>query len=124
MRPFDRVLRAAAAIVACTLLGAADAADRTLARPIEVRGKLVSGATFSGQLRRWSDDGIEGSFGRHAWLDLVGPDVRRRRTTARSMIWAMAQSRSDFDGPLVVPVLIRAARRVWKKPTASRISRA
>jgi len=77
VRPFSRVLRAAAAIVACALLGAADAADRTLARPIEVRAKLVSGATFSGQLRSWSDDAIEGSFGRHAWLDLVGPDVRR-----------------------------------------------
>jgi hypothetical protein len=74
-----RLLVLAAAMVACASFGTAAAApeDRTLARPIEVRAKLVSGATFSGQLRRWGEDGIEGSFGRHAWLDLVGPDIRR-----------------------------------------------
>ena len=48
-----------------------------LERPIEIRARLVSGAAFVGKVSAWSKDGITGSFGNHAWTDLVTADMRR-----------------------------------------------
>ena len=49
----------------------------TLERPIEIRARLLSGAAFVGKVSAWSKNGITGSFGNHAWTDLVTADLRR-----------------------------------------------
>lgn len=48
-----------------------------LDRPVEIRARLISGAAFVGKVSAWSMDGISGSFGNHAWTDLVAADMRR-----------------------------------------------
>lgn len=52
-------------------------AQGVLDRPVEVRARLVSGGSFAGKLTAWTEDGITGSFGEHAWLDMVAADLRR-----------------------------------------------
>ena len=49
----------------------------TLERPVEIRARLISGAAFVAKVTSWSMDGISGSFGTHAWSDLVAADMRR-----------------------------------------------
>ena len=65
-----------AAILAAAFAAAAQA-QGTIERPVEVRARLVGGATFTGKVTAWTLDGITGSFGEHAWLDLVAADLRR-----------------------------------------------
>ncbi|MBM4098959.1 MAG: hypothetical protein FJ260_03260 [Planctomycetes bacterium] len=52
-------------------------AQGTLERPVEVRARTVTGATFVGKLTAWTEDGFTGSFGDRRWSDLVAPDLRR-----------------------------------------------
>ena len=72
-------LRTRAAILALALAcpAAVAAAQGTPARPVEVRGRLVTGASFSGKVERWDLQGISGAFGTRAWGDFVANDVRR-----------------------------------------------
>lgn len=74
-----RLRRAVPAILAASFAWAAlpACAEVTLERPVEVRARLASGGNVAGRLTAWSADGITGSFGEHAWLELVAPDLRR-----------------------------------------------
>jgi hypothetical protein len=49
----------------------------TLDRPVEVRGRLITGAAFAGKITSWTTDRFVGSFGEYGWSDLVAADLRR-----------------------------------------------
>jgi hypothetical protein len=73
-------LRTLVAVLAAMLAVAGPRAARAqgaLERPIEVRAKLVSGATFAGKVESWSFESLTGTFGTHAWLELRGADLKR-----------------------------------------------
>lgn len=65
-----------AAILAVATPASADG-DRELARPIQVRGRLATGANFTGSLQAWGPEGLRGSFGSHRWDELVAADLKR-----------------------------------------------
>ena len=65
-----------AAIVAA-FAAAGARAQGTLDRPIEIRARAVTGATFAGKLTSWTESGFDGSFGERQWADLVAPDLKR-----------------------------------------------
>jgi hypothetical protein len=44
-------------------------------RPVRVTVQLVNGHRLAGELSAWSDEGMEGSFGRHAWREIRHDDV-------------------------------------------------
>jgi len=74
--PLRAAILVLAAMVAVAFPRSA-AAQGTLERPLEVRAKLVSGATFAGKAQSWTFDALTGTFGTHRWLELTGPDLRR-----------------------------------------------
>lgn len=49
----------------------------TLARPVDVRARLLSGGTFAGKLECWDATSLHGSFGTRGWNQLVAADLRR-----------------------------------------------
>lgn len=49
----------------------------TLARPVEIRAKLVTGGTFSGKVQGWDGTSLRGTFGQRAWTDLAPADLKR-----------------------------------------------
>lgn len=48
-----------------------------LARPVEIRARLATGATFAGHLNGWDARTLRGTFGTRAWRELALPDTRR-----------------------------------------------
>jgi hypothetical protein len=69
--------RAAILALAVAVPAAFAAAQGTPARPVEVRGRLATGASFTGKVERWDLQGITGAFGTRAWSDFVAADLRR-----------------------------------------------
>ncbi len=49
----------------------------TLTRPVQIRGRLLSGGTFAGMLERWDGRAMFGSFGQRLWSELVATDIKR-----------------------------------------------
>lgn len=78
------------------------AAQGTLERPVEVRARTVTGATFAGRLTSWTDDGFTGSFGDRLWSDLVAPDLRR--------VYAQVMDKSSATQWLRLGELLAAAK--------------
>lgn len=71
--------RACLALLAAVSLAliAAAAEMRTLAKPIEVRTKTISGTPVRGMLQRWDAAGFAGSFGERRWTELPPPELNR-----------------------------------------------
>ena len=78
------------------------AAQGTLERPVEVRARTVTGATFVGKLTSWTEDGFTGSFGDRLWSDLVAPDLRR--------VYAQVMDKSSAAHWLRLGELLAAAK--------------
>ena len=69
--------------------------------PRPVRFRLADGVQIAGELESWDDEGLDGSFGRRRWVDLMVRDawtLRRRLMNRESAGQWVALAKRDVVG--------------------------
>lgn len=77
-----------AGLMVIRLLGAAEIAPDELEQPLRVRFHLADGVRVTGNLTSWTENGIDGSFGRREWIEIDARDV-----------WILYRRLMDLENP-------------------------